>query len=801
MADSPFSSSAANRPSDPYDGRDYEVELSALPRSRAPSYVSKNSFWQGNDDEDESLMRRDRTTSYSDGLKGGNATTRVVSVASQTPTTKSNREQKRKTQGWRFGVKISAWTALTVFLLNLTLTIYGASTYTMLDGVGTAFSGSCDTVNSWTTWLHILINALSSILLSASNYTMQCLCSPTRQEVDKAHARGDWMDIGVASMRNIFKISWRRSLLWWLLALSSVPIHLLYNSAIFKSLDANEYQVAVVNTDFLKGDDFAAWYAYPGDPAYADYAEPLTSSEYAALRTIQQTFSADLNNATAVQNLTNSECIAAYGTSFVSGRDHVLAITSAQGNQTNNTMFYTTENIYNLDAGSDELPSYFWICIDLADSDTDCDVTAARRNASDWTVNGKKIEYCLSRVMPSRCKLQFSIHILLTVIIMNACKSISMFMTLWREKDATLVTVGDAMSSFLDTPDELTKGRCLMAKVDVHKGPLRWRLREVSNRPNTQPLPITYYAPLRRRWFAAASVKRWCITLGLCLAGLITGAALLGVGVAAISSYLSSGQSVFSLGFGSVDSRALIDAGLPQGGSSGLVSAVLLANLPQAIVSFLYLTYNGLFTCMLLCHEYSKYAMDSRRKPLRVTSPRGQQRSTYYLQLPYTYSIPLIITSGTLHWLISQSIFLARISVYNNGENTAADDVSEVGYSCLPILSVILLGSFMLIAALGFGFRKFASHIPVAGSCSVALAAAAHRPKDDVDAAFLPVRWGDVHSEGSDEVGHCCFTSEEVHELIPGRLYAGLDPPLTTSNDLDEHGHQRRARVQRELID
>lgn len=85
----------------------------------------------------------------------------------------------------------------------------------------------------------------------------------------------------------------------------------------------------------------------------------------------------------------------------------------------------------------------------------------------------------------------------------------------------------------------------------------------------------------------------------------------------------------------------------------------------------------------------------------------------------------------------------------------------------------MLLGTAMLAAIVGCGFRKFASHIPVAGSCSVALAAAAHRPKDDVDAAFLPVQWGEVRREGTDKVGHCCFTSHEVHDLIPGRLYAG----------------------------
>ena len=96
------------------------------------------------------------------------------------------------------------------------------------------------------------------------------------------------------------------------------------------------------------------------------------------------------------------------------------------------------------------------------------------------------------------------------------------------------------------------------------------------------------------------------------------------------------------------------------------------------------------------------------------------------------------------------------------------------GYSCLPLLLVIMLGTVMLTAAFALGFRKFASHMPVAGSCSVAISAACHRPKDDVDAAYLPVSWGEVpRDDPDDDVHHCCFTSHATQELVPGRLYAG----------------------------
>ena len=637
-------------------------------------------------------------------------------------------------------------------MVNLILTIWAALQFGSDDGIGTAFEGSCEVVNSWATWLHIIINALSSILLSASNYTMQCLSAPTRREIDKAHARGDWMDIGVAGMRNLFKIRWPRIILWWCLALSSVPIHLLYNSAVFKTLDANTYSQVLANEEFLRIGNFST-NGLQGEPKAAAY-DVLDHYN---------------KNSTSFVRLENADCIAAYGTAFVSGHNDLITITAAQPNNAGNvTVFDGHQPQYSFNSGSN-LP-YGWICEDTSDSYYYCDTAAAKKNATNWTMKGYKIDYCLAEVLPSHCKLEFSVHILTAVILMNFVKSASMFLTMWKQRDPTLVTVGDAISSFLDNPDELTRGRCLMGKVDVNTGPMRWKVRDGTRRPNTNPPPITYHAPLRRRWFAAASVKRWITTMTLCILAIITAGVLLGIAMSSLTDYIQ-GSPITNMGFGAVDSRALIDIGLPTGGASGLVSSVLLANLPQAIVSFLYLMYNGLYTCMLLSNEWSKYAV--RRIPLRVTTPRGEQRSTYYLQLPYTYGLPLIIASGTLHWLISESIFLARVSVYDNGTEESDSDISQVGYSCAPILCTILLGSTMLLICLGMGARKFQSHMPVVASCSAAIAAACHRPKDDVDAAVLPVQWGDIHSEGTDQIGHCGFTSDDVQDMIPGRLYAG----------------------------
>lgn len=36
------------------------------------------------------------------------------------------------------------------------------------------------------------------------------------------------MDIGILSVRNLRGVSWKRSILWFLLTMSSIPLHLLF---------------------------------------------------------------------------------------------------------------------------------------------------------------------------------------------------------------------------------------------------------------------------------------------------------------------------------------------------------------------------------------------------------------------------------------------------------------------------------------------------------------------------------------------------------------------------------------------
>lgn len=151
-----------------------------------------------------------------------------VALTSKTSFSKKSQQLGKQTilqRGWRSGTINGAFSVTIVFLLNLIVTAWGTAHKNA--GQEFVFKDECDKINRLNTWLHLLINLLSTILLSASNYCMQCLSAPTRSDVDKAHAKGMWVDIGVSSLRNLRFISKRRVLIWAMLGFSSLPLHLL----------------------------------------------------------------------------------------------------------------------------------------------------------------------------------------------------------------------------------------------------------------------------------------------------------------------------------------------------------------------------------------------------------------------------------------------------------------------------------------------------------------------------------------------------------------------------------------------
>ena len=224
--------------------------------------------------------------------------------------------------------------------------------------------------------------------------------------------------------------------------------------------------------------------------------------------------------------------------------------------------------------------------------------------------------------------------------------------------------------------------------------------------------------------------------------------------------------SLWQSGFGTIAPNSLIVS--TQGLS--LFSNVLIANTPQLVVSLIYLSYNNLLTSLFLSQEFTKFSQ--KRSALRVTTPQGQQKSTFWLSLPYRASLPLLISSMILHWSLSQTIFLAEIEVVSldgGGSLDMGDSVNSVGWSALGFLVLLLVSGLMILVIVVLGFLRHPPGVPIVQSCSLAISAACHPCRSGEAQTALKYGVLKVDHRGNEYVG---LSSGPVLPLSDGHDYA-----------------------------
>ena len=118
-------------------------------------------------------------------------------------------------------------TSVVIFSLNLVCTIYFQVKWGQEDDINAIYEGDCFRTAKINTGLHVMINILSTLLLGASNMCMQLLAAPTCFEIDRAHGKHIWLDIGIPSLRNLKYIHRGRLAVLIILGLSSIPLHFL----------------------------------------------------------------------------------------------------------------------------------------------------------------------------------------------------------------------------------------------------------------------------------------------------------------------------------------------------------------------------------------------------------------------------------------------------------------------------------------------------------------------------------------------------------------------------------------------
>jgi len=177
------------------------------------------------DTESRNLLSQDNTGSHMNGKDDGS----IHKPSSRRFRVIGNIQRRLMDKwSWKAGLYMGFYASLLVLVGNFVLLLVGCLSYGgIVNGIGTVAQGTPEEMQRLGTRYHILINILSTILLTSSNYAMQILCAPTREEIEKSHKQGKWLDIGLMSIRNLRHVRRTRAILWCILAFSSMPLHLL----------------------------------------------------------------------------------------------------------------------------------------------------------------------------------------------------------------------------------------------------------------------------------------------------------------------------------------------------------------------------------------------------------------------------------------------------------------------------------------------------------------------------------------------------------------------------------------------
>ncbi|RAH72637.1 uncharacterized protein BO66DRAFT_427106 [Aspergillus aculeatinus CBS 121060] len=621
------------------------------------------------------------------------------------------------------------------------------------------FTGNCSLANRSATGIHVVINVLGTILLGASSYVMQCLGAPSRSDIDRAHARSRWLNIGTFSFRNFAIMSPKRKVLWGLLLLSSTPIHVIYNSVIYSSIAKLDSGSLLIPHDLSSNESLV------NDVASRERFRARIGLDPAIVQ--QRIFDGTFTN------LTDKDC-------WAKRADETLYSTLVY--VVDRKYFHNTSSLW-VDGGQNPSSENYYPVEPVYWSYRVWNYTTV---ASGHPYQFNFADDSFQRLWNPYDKTNASTALQADVMGLLSYNS---------QYNPTQ----EALREYLDTPSHWQNSSWAAATTfeffeegDLELGiypqvPVSHCLMDESRQrfvvnpdePSPTEAPSTPVNPTNP---APSYIS--CIAVSFALL-------FHGIGSDTFHEAMSIGFSKYSESY------------LANTNTTNILALVLLANTPQLGLSILYFVTNGVLTCMLLDAELQRYA--TRRRSLRCSWPKGQQRSTYYLTLPYRYSLPLLTASASLHWLLSQSFFFVHIRRVDISQRYVVDEARGCCYSPLAIFITIWVAVAGLLVVVGLGFRRFESGMPLAGGCSMVLSALCHPPEDDEGAAEKTVMWGEIPKgpelgptqndkrrveerfmEGTGATGaataardgtmegyaHCSFSSLEVTAPGLDRLYA-----------------------------
>jgi hypothetical protein len=248
-----------------------------------------------------------------------------------------------------------------------------------------------------------------------------------------------------------------------------------YNSVVFMSTSAQTYGVYQFGPEAKSAIEAGLFDNSP---------DKANSTDEYRLKYIASMVYAEAFKAGRLEALSPLECINEYSTTFQSMRGNVFLVVDEGLMGPDEILSY-----YNLISRTNECSAETgtsWVYGQFgAESGTCFSQEAYRflpRIQADPSIWAPYLSYpvqsCLSEPTGQKCKLDFSVHLIVIVIVFNVVKILAILGGILVLRNDPMLTLGDAIASFLREPDATADNMCLLSQQEVYVAGKEWPLRQ-----------------------------------------------------------------------------------------------------------------------------------------------------------------------------------------------------------------------------------------------------------------------------------------------------------------------------------
>lgn len=270
-----------------------------------------------------------------------------------------------------------------------------------------------------------------------------------------------------------------------------------YNSTVYATTAASAYDV------------------WAGPASYAHKTAEELGIDPSSNSSIAELYNA-IQNDTLV-HLENTDCLNSFATTYQTTYSKLWVVSNITNTSTTFALVYTNpifEPVYSLRGNG----PYDWICPEspgLTCNSGGLSTVRSDINNGEWSVGDPEsrtrytVQYCMAMKKPQHCKLQYSFPLTMVVIVFNIVKT-SVLLYMWLGiSEVPLLTIGDAIASFLRRPDPCTRTGCLLTGAEVRS--IDWRTSATRKQEIIHGLKI--FNGKQKRWGSAASSRRWTFSV------------------------------------------------------------------------------------------------------------------------------------------------------------------------------------------------------------------------------------------------------------------------------------------------